>query len=318
MRREVCSLLLAGLLAGCGTPAGSDAGLDAGFDAGVTTDAGQAIGTFQVLHTVSQFGDSSAFLGKLFDGPTPATTLFTVDLTDGDCRVEVPRVPFCATPCGGSAACVADNVCQPYPTSRSAGTVRVSGLLTADGGTGPVELTAINNGYQVPAAVRLATPPFADGATVTLDVGGTSTLSPFSIATSGVAPLALSQPTYTLAPNAPLDLQWTAGSIATAARIEVEVDISHHGGLRGQVVCDTADDGALAIGAGLTTRLINLGVSGFPTIKVRRVKQSARGQVNFKVVSGTEVSLTIPGLTSCTDDSECPLGQTCQTDLRCQ
>lgn len=306
------------LISACGAPSGTDAGVDAGTDAGSgSSDAGQVVGTLQFLHTVSQFGDSSSFFGKLFDGPTPATTLFTVDLTDGDCHVETPRVPFCATPCGGSAACVEDNVCQPYPTSRNAGTLHATGLLV--GGTvTPFDMTPINNGYQVPASVTLSVPPFTDGAPLSLDVAGSGSLAPFTMNNTGVAPIALSQMTYPLASGTALDVQWTAGSTSTNARIEVEVDISHHGGLRGQILCDTADDGSLTIGATLTTRLIALGVSGFPTMVVRRVKKSTLGQVNFNVVSSTEVGLTIPGLTSCTDDMDCPMGQTCQSDLRCQ
>lgn len=337
------------MLSACGTPSGSDAGTDAGQDAGTntSTDAGQVIGTFQILHTVSQFGNSSSFFGKVYDGPTPVTAIFTTDLTDGDCRVETPRVPFCATPCGGSAACVEDNVCQAYPTSRNAGTLTATGFLLdpgtgggggstgggggstgggsgggSGGGTGgsggTFEMTPINNGYQAPASVTLAIPPFADGAALSVAAAGSGSLSAFTLNTTGVAPIALTQTTYNLAANTPLDLQWTPGSTATAARIEVEIDISHHGGLRGQILCETNDDGSLTIGSTLTTRLIGLGVSGFPTMVVRRVKANSTGKVNFKAVSSTEVGLTIPGLTSCTDDSECPMGQTCQTDLRCQ
>ncbi|MBL8915327.1 MAG: hypothetical protein JNM17_31780 [Archangium sp.] len=322
MRLEVIAAGVV-LISACGTPSGTDAGTDAGSDAGtmMTTDAGQVVGTLQILHTVSQFGDSSSFFGKVYDGPTPLTTLFTADLVDGDCRVETPRVPFCATPCGGSAACVEDNVCQAYPTSRNMGTLSASGLLVG-GVVTPFEMTPINNGYQAPASVTLSIPPFTDGALLGVTASGSGAVGPFTVVGTGVAPITLSQAsdagTWALAPNTALDLQWTAGSTATAARIEVEIDISHHGGLRGQILCDTADDGSLTIGGTLTTRLINLGVSGFPTMKVRRIKKSSTGRVDFKVVSGTEVGLTIPGLTSCTDDSECPMGQTCQTDLRCQ
>lgn len=330
MRREL-TLITAALISACGTPADSDAGTDAGAndaggiaDAGTPGDAGTLVGTFQLLHTVSEFGNSSSLFGKVYDGPTPATTVWSVDVRNGDCRVETPRVPFCATPCGGSAACVEDNVCQAYPTSKSAGTVRVTGALVGtDGGVAtPFESTPINNGYQAPASISLGIPPFTDAAPLMLEAMGSTALPAFTLATTGVAPIALGQTSYTLAQNTALDLTWTPGSTATAATIEVEVDISHHGGIRGQILCETVDDGSLTIGADLTTRLINLGVSGFPTIKVRRVKRGytvlSAGRVDFKATSGVELGLTIPGLTSCTDDAECPMGQTCQTDLRCQ
>lgn len=333
MRRELIILTVA-LISACGTPSGSDGGAGGGTgggtgggggsDAGTLGDAGTLVGTFQLLHTVSEFGDSSSLFGKVYDGPTPATTVWTVDLRNGDCRVETPRVPFCATPCGGSAACVEDDVCQAYPTSKSAGTVHFTGArVGADGGvTTPFDATPINNGYQAPGTISLGIPPFADNTTLTLAAAGSTALPAFTIATTGVAPIALGQTSYALAQNTALDLTWTTGSTATGAIIEVELDISHHGGIRGQILCETPDDGSLTIGADLTTRLINLGVSGFPTIKVRRVKTGftvlSAGRVDFKAVSGVELGLTIPGLTSCTDDSECPMGQTCQTDLRCQ
>lgn len=322
-------LLLSALVCACGAPSSGDAGLDVvdaavGLDAGPLGDAGTLVGTFRVLHTVSEAGDSASLFGKVYDGPTPATTVWTVDLRDGDCRVEVPRVPFCATPCGGSAACVEDGVCQAYPTSKSAGTVRLAGVLlrTSAGGAAAFDSTPINNGYQAPASVSLAAPPFADGLPLTLEAAGSAALPAFSIVTAGVAPIAMRQPGYTLAQHTALDLGWTPGSAATTATIEVEVDISHHGGLRGKIVCETADDGALTIGADLATRLIDLGVSGFPKINVRRTRRGSTllpaGRVDLTAVSAVELSLGIPGLASCTDDPQCPMGQTCQPDLRCQ
>lgn len=331
MRLEVPAVLFAALISACGSPSTSDAGTDAGSDAGQVIadagplgDAGTLVGTFQLQHIVSEFGDSANFYGKVYDGPTPQAVQFTVDLTNGDCRVEVPVVPFCATPCGGSAVCVANDTCQPYPTSKSVGTLHATGFLATptDGGTSDgFDMALVNNGYQAPATLTLGVPPFTDGAALTLTAAGSSAVAPFSLSNTGVAPMLLTQRTYALATGTPLELQWTGGS-ATGARVEVEIDISHHGGLRGQIVCETADDGALTIGADLVTRLIGLGVSGFPTIVVRRIKVGSTlisaGRVDFEVFSTTEKGLTIPGLVSCTDTSECPMGQTCQDDLRCQ
>ncbi len=336
MRREWLIISIA--VSACSSMPGADAGTDAGagggagggtgggsvlMDAG-TGDAGTLVGTFQLLHTISEFGNNSSVLGKVFDGPTPSTLVWSVDLSDGDCRVEVPRAPFCATPCGGSAACVQDNVCQPYPTSKNLGAVTLTGALVGpDGGT-PMAFTMmpVVNSYQVPAGTTLALPPFADGAALSLQAAGSATHVPFTIATQGVAGIALDKASYPLVTGMPLELRWTAGNSSTAARIEVEVDISHHGGIRGQILCDTADDGSLSIAAPLTTRLINLGVSGFPTIIVRRVKTGftvvSAGRIDFKAQSQTEVKLEIPGLVSCTDTTDCPMGQTCQPDLRCQ
>lgn len=330
MRREVVLSLVA-LISACGAPSSSDAGTDAGAgdagmvlaDAGVG-DAGTLVGTFQLQHIVSQFGNSSSLYGKVYDGPTPQGIVWVVDSVDGDCRVETPRVPFCATPCGGSAVCVEDNTCQAYPTSKPVGTVRVSGArFTTDGGnTAEFDMTPVVNGYQAPTSVTLDVPPFSDATLVTMTASGSSVVAPFSLTSSGVAPIALTQSSYDLVSGSALELQWTPGSATTAARIEVEIDISHHGGLKGQILCETADDGSLSIGAGLVTKLINLGVAGFPTIVVRRIKTGstviAAGRVDLEVFSTAELGLNIPGLVSCTDTSECPNGQTCTDALKCQ
>jgi len=331
MRRDLVLVLACGVAA-CGTPMSTtDAGADAGsgadgggvLDAGLG-DAGTLAGTFTLIHTVSQFGDSSSLFGKVYDGPTPATMVWTVDLSDGDCRVEVPRVPFCATPCGGSAACVEDNVCQAYPSAKPVGTMHVSGVrVGADGGAVmDFDMTPVVNGYQPPASTSLSIPPFTDGAAITLTAPGSSSVVPFTLASQGVAPMALGASSYPIATATALDLTWVAGSSATAARIEVEMDISHHGGIKGQILCDTADDGSLTISAALMTRLINLGVAGFPSVVVRRVKTGTAltnfGRVELRVTSSQEVGLTVPGVTSCTDDPDCPMGQTCQQDLTCR
>lgn len=325
MRSEL--LLVAALISACGTPSTvTDAGTT---DAGSTTatDAGSGdptvlVGTFQVLHLVGDGANPTAsFFGKVYDGPTPQSLVWELDTKDGECELQTPRVPFCATPCGGSAVCVENDVCKPYPTSKGVGTVHASGLLTA-GSVGTIDMTPVVNGYQPPSTVTLAVPPFADGVALTVSAEGSSSVAPFTLASTGVAPIALTSSALTLQTGMPLDLTWTPGSATTAARIKVKLDISHHGGTRGQILCDAADDGALTISAALTTKLINLGVSGFPSIVVQRQKTGSTvisaGRVDYVVGSELENFVTIPGLTSCTDDAECTPPQTCQTDLRCQ
>ncbi|MDP1829233.1 MAG: hypothetical protein Q8L48_38570 [Archangium sp.] len=315
MKTEVLAALTLTLWA-CGAPSTPDAGVDAGTDAGLiatpgTGDAGTLVGTFALLHS----NGSASLFGKVYDGPTPATLVWELDTVDGDCRLLTPRVPFCATPCGGSAVCVENDVCQSYPASKPVGLVHVTGVLN---GGGAFDMSPINNGYQPPAAVTLAVPPFADGEPITLRADGSAAVQAFTLTTTGVMPLSLTSTALTLQPGAPLELTWPGSS---TARVEVKLDISHHGGTRGMITCDTADDGALTISAALTTRLIALGVSGFPTVVVRRERVGlaliTAGRVDLRVGSELEQAVTIPGLTSCTDTSQCPMGQACQNDLRC-
>ncbi len=69
-------------------------------------------------------------------------------------------------------------------------------------------------------------------------------------------------------------------------------------------------------------RLANLGVAGFPTIVVTRVSVGSAviraGRIDLTVYSDVERSVEVPGLVSCTDDSQCSGGSSCQSDLTCK
>lgn len=319
MRRELIATFV--WLSGCGpvetTPA--DAGV-VEVDAGVTLgDAGTLVGTFQVTHLAGT--DSTAsFVGRVFDGPTPATLIWTKALEEGDCALLTPRVPFCATPCGSAAACVADGVCQRYPTTKAAGTLHVTGVRTTSGTT-ELDVTVVANVYQ-PVGVTLEKPPFQDGAPVVVTASGSTAVIPFRLETVGVAPMVLSTSSVTVERSQALPLTWTPGLATTAARVTVSLDISHHGGTKGEIRCDTADDGSLSISSALITRLLDLGVAGFPSIVVRRERVGsalvAQGRVDLLVASEEERAVTIPGLISCSSNDDCTAPLTCQPDLRCQ
>jgi hypothetical protein len=102
-----------------------------------------------------------------------------------------------------------------------------------------------------------------------------------------------------------------------AARIKVEFNLSHHGGSNGRIICDTADTGSLQVSGTLLGSLIALGVTGFPSVDVARVRTGTAtvgsGQAELKVYSDSDFIAEIPGLTSCEHDGECPTGQTCQS-----
>lgn len=315
MRSELLALIF---LCACGQAPSptTDAGTDAGNIAtGGTGDAGTLVGTFSILHLRNDGVNASASIyGKVYDGPSPASLVWELDTSEGDCQLLTPRVPFCATPCGGSAVCVENDVCQSYPTSKPVGIVHVSGLVG-----GEFDMSPINNGYQPGASVTLQVPPFIEGQAVTLTAAGSTAVQAFTLSSEGVATLSLSNAALTLQSGMPLELTWPAGS--ANARIKAKLDISHHGGTRGMITCDTADDGSLTISSTLTTKLIALGVSGFPTVIMRRERVGstviAAGRVDLTIGSELEQAVSIPGLISCTDTAECPSGQTCQSDLRC-
>jgi hypothetical protein len=103
--------------------------------------------------------------------------------------------------------------------------------------------------------------------------------------------------------------------------VHIKIDISHHGGSRGQIECDADDTGALTISAELMTELIKLGVAGFPSVILTRAStDSAKievGRVELAVSSKTERIVTVAGYESCTADSDCPDSGVCLPDLTC-
>jgi len=279
------------------------------------------VGSFQVkLTPKSDLGEASTTVfGKVYDGVTPPTTVWENPQVDGDCTLTTPRVPFCSTPCGGSAACVEDDTCLAYPTAHSAGTVTMTGLKATDGSS-PLTLTLIQNAYQAPPSVPLTYPAFAEGDAISLTAAG-DFYSAFNLGGKGIAPVVLASGELALKSGQPLTLNWTKGN-ESSAKIHVKLDISHHGGSKGQIECDTADSGSLSIGASLISKLLSLGVAGFPTVIVTRHTIGStvisQGRVELEISSTVEQGVTIDGLNSCTDTANCPSGQTCQTDLTCK
>jgi hypothetical protein len=237
----------------------------------------------------------------------------------GDCQLLVPSAPFCEPQCGGSAVCVADNVCQPHPTAQPVGTVHVTGLRTSAGAT-EFSMKPNNNNYQPPET--LPYPAFSEGDDLTFAAAGGSFTPAFTLSAKGVAPLDLLSDTIVLADNEPITLSWTPAGQAGISTIHVKLDISHHGGSKGKIECDAQDNGSLTLSAALLTQLKDLGVAGFPTIVVTRGATGSAtisaGRVDLLVSSEVETGVEIPGLVSCNRNEDCPPGQTCQIDHVCR
>lgn len=289
-------------------------------------DPGILVGSFQLQLTEPKPatdgspatpGTTSIF-GKIYDGPTPEQLVWEPGMQADACQLLTPRVPFCNTPCGGSAACVEDDTCQDYPEAHSAGPVHVSGVATA-AGESSFTMEPIANNYQAPASSPLAYPGFAAADPISVEADGDE-VGGFALSASGVDPLELTADDLTLDRATDLDLTWVAATAGDSV-IQVKLDISHHGGTKGKLECETADTGSLSIPAAMVAALLDLGVSGFPTIVVTRSATgsatTSAGRIDLVVSAGIERTVLIEGLTSCTDDSACPDGQSCQPDLSC-
>lgn len=315
--RWIPALLLC--TAACG---GDDGGAtaDAGVDAALG-DPADLVGTFSI-ELRDDKPPVTVMAGVVNDKVPPASVIWTRSSLDGDCELLVPDVPFCNTPCvPGTEVCVADDTCEAVATKQDVGTVTVSGVRTATGATS-FELTSVSNNYQVPGSITLAYPGFAAGDALAVAAAGSAFTPPFTITAPGIAPLDVTNPDRDLARNTAVELTWTPPASGASSRVLLKLDISHHGGSKGKIECDTADDGALTLSAPMVTALLDLGAAGFPTIELTRVASgnalTTAGRVDLLVTSAIERPVTVPGITSCTDDSECTPPATCQADLTCR
>ncbi len=308
------SMVLFSFIAACSGGGGPSDGGDDGSD--------ELVGAFQVDLVAPASGNPgyTQVFGKVFNGPTPSPLVWELTSQDGACRLVAPRVPHCETPCGGTAICVEDNQCQEYPTAIGVGTMHVKGLQTTAGGD-EFSMDPIANNYQ-PVGVTLEYPAFSEGDDITFTADGASPVPGFALAAKGISQLEILNQSISLDDGQAVTLSWNAPAQSGVSTIFVKLDISHHGGTKGMIECDTADTGSLQLKAAMLDRLKALGVSGFPTIVVtRKAVGSAKipyGRVDLVVGSTLEKEVLIPGLVSCNEDGDCPAGQTCQTDLKCK
>lgn len=321
---SMAALALAACGPGNNNPDGGDASSPS--DGSAPSDGASSaaiVGIFKVMIEQPSMTSTGAttVVGRVQDGETPSTVLWSQSMASGDCKLMTPSVPSCTPACGSSAACVATNTCARYPSGLDAGAITISGLRGTSGAS-PVTLTNVANNYQLPAGTTLMYPAFAEGEALSIQAAGVGSVPGFSLTNAGITPLAVTSNNLTVAANTALNLTWTPPAMTSdAQRIRVKLDISHHGGTRGMITCETADDGSLEIAAPLVTALVALGVAGFPSIVISRERTTSStvgaGRATFSVVSDTEQFVTIPGVRSCSEDADCMGMGTCREDLTC-
>ena len=81
------------------------------------------------------------------------------------------------------------------------------------------------------------------------------------------------------------------------------------------------DTGSFQIPASITTALIEMGLAGWPSVVLARRTVDARslepGCVELVIKSEVELPVKVPEITSCTEDTDCPDGGTCQSNMIC-
>jgi len=335
--------LVSGLLvAGCGDEAGGTAATDAQvesdaqaeLDAGGDGDAAErlraAIGTFAIeliapkpaTETRDAQPGLTSIAGRVYEAMPPSNMQWNAVEEDGDCRLFEPINPFCDPACGSGTICAGDGMCVAPPAALDAGTVTFTGLGDAVLSIDPLPRSFA---YQPRSTSDLMYPPFAEGDVIGFSAAGDELL-PFELSARGIAPLELLSPTpIAFDPEAETLIRWTAAESSDSSRIIVIVDISHHGGRKGELVCETGDDGELELPAALVQGLIDLGVAGFPTVTVTREVTSeplsAAPGIKLRIFSNVDRELDVPGVTSCNEPGQqdvCPEGQTCQANKLCR
>lgn len=322
--------LAAALLANCSsssseTPEGA-AGAGAAGEASSSSSAGAAdeggagtpgaqswVGTITLsLKAANEATMAKAFSvagGTIYNGSVPEAFPLAVALEEPGCQLLKPKLPFCSGGCGGDAACVEDETCVAYPKAQDVGVLALAGL-----GVAPVSMDPFppSFAYQSPA---LPHPPCAEGELVRL---GAET---FTASTTCVAPLIVSNTEFPVKRGQALALEWEPPADAEQTRLLIKLDVSHHGGKKGEIDCDVPDNGAFEISASLVTALVDLGLAGYPTIVLTRVSSALSVEqpaVKFAISSGIEREVDT-GVTSCTDSEQCPAEQQCNMDkLACE
>lgn len=298
------------LVSACG---GDDqpAGPDAGPLVWSACAPGTRVGGFEIELAEAFTGVN----GQVFDAVTPAELLDTI-ATDGDCRMARAPVFFCDPACTPSSeTCNAAGECVPRAVAASVGTVTVTGMAVDV----TMEPLSVGSFYTNPGS--LPHPGFAPGADILLSAAG-GTWEPFTLRGWGVSPLVVGFSEVVVQAGSQVDLTWTALATPGPTRLRILLIVNGHGVTGTRIECETDDDGAFTIPEPLITMLVNDGLSGFPTIALTRMTSDSvtitPGCVELRVQAAlTDIPVSIPGLISCVEDNECPMGQTCQSDLTC-
>lgn len=301
--------------AGGADTAGAGAG---GVTAGPADDIdlyGSLNVTLEVAMAATMAAARTTVIGKIYDGPTPSPEVWATKTEANGCTLYVPNPVLCQPACGSAAACVKANTCTPYPKATSVGTITLTGL-----GSGSLTLDPVADNYQPKAGTNVPFPPCSEGTAIELAAAGGKHAA-FKASAKCIPPLDF-KGSYTLASGEPLKLTWGKPGQSDLAKIFVKIDVSHHGGTKGKIECEVADSGELEVPASLVDALVDLGVAGFPTVALTRRSSGAGSgkakSMTLTIASPVELPLEIPGLKSCSGDTDCAASQTCQPDRTCK
>ncbi len=244
-------------LAACGGSSGDDdssGNPDAPPIDAPGSSARERTGYIEIVEDVWRFPDdqggdtytSARVDARFFDGSEPQ--FHREALREGACVLRTFAIASCDPACT-AGLCIDTNVCEPWPTYVSAGTLTFGGLRTS------LSITPRDNWYYVDEPL----PPdvFADDAEVTATLTG-ATIPALSLSSRAVATIT---PDITggvlVAPfpaTGPLEVRWTpAPSSAARVRLTLNSNNRGHGAPFDAIIeCDVPDDaGVIAVPAAL-------------------------------------------------------------------
>ena len=263
--------------------------------------------------TITLAEDYTGVSGQVLGGVVPKDVA-TVAVEAAECRLLEAPILFCDPPCVPGEACDKDGSCITYPESHSVGLVQVSGLKS------PLEMDAKwGNHYTNPGTMEH--PGFEEGAELSLVAAG-GDFEAFALQGVGVRAMEALASTVTVRADEELELTWKPANDPGPTRIRIEMNINNHGANTAWISCDVEDTGSFAVSAELVSELFEKGVSGFPSIDLTRRSADSvtigAGCVEFIVASTTGLSVDVEGVKSCTNDGQCPQGESCGVDLQCK
>jgi hypothetical protein len=278
-------------------------------------------GTFKLrLVPADSITDNAAYTaleGAINDGPSVPDIVFQEIMKDGECKLFKAISPFCAGGCGSNGKCIAEDSCQPYPSMVSAGKVTVNGLKKSNEKISFTMDPSSKFFYQM-VNVPLDYPPFAEGDSITFVAAGSSSIAPFTVSVRGIGPLVVLNKEVLLEDGKPITFLWEKPKVAGISTISIRINISYHGGTKGEIQCEGADDGELTVPAALLDKLKTYGIAGWPVADITRKSVVTSESAKVKIITETTFTqgLTIPGVVSCNENEECPSGNC--VDRKCQ
>ena len=225
----------------------------------------------------------------------------------GSCRLL--DHPTCAPACAEPTFCATGNRCLGPPTQKDLGTISIIGLAVPLGSPWGSYSESIADPF----------PPAVPDASITAATSG-GDYAPFSLEARAVEPLVFDGADLSVGHGRSLDFTWTPPTRPGAAHIMALVMLQPS--VSGPMIeCTFPDTGAASVPAALLDRLLNLGVNGYPSLRLfRRTVTStniAPGCVELEVDALVRRRLSVDGVTLCGGSGECPPPLTCQTNYTC-